>query len=227
MNASLKVAVIDRSGRALRPRTAYDKRRKRLIRQGRWQPYTPAQPVRDHVTAVRAATGMSVTQFAGCAGLDQTTVNKIFTSGQAAVTVAIAARILAVTPAVAPDTGLVDATGARRRLQGLTWAGYTAPVIAAAASLSTDTVSLIRNGGQPRILVATARQVTAVYEALLRRPMPRNDHPRGTGPARAVSLAAHRGWAPPWTWDDIDDPDATPKGLRPEDRFKPARDSRP
>jgi hypothetical protein len=201
----------------LRPGTVYAKRREHLISRGQWQPYTAAQPVRDHVTAVRAATGMSVTQFAARAGLDQTTVNKILTSGQATVTTVVAAKIRAVTPAAArPDAGLVDATGARRRLQGLTWAGYTAGDVAAVAGVTVHTVRGIRNGTRPRIFAGTDRKVTAAYDALLRRPRaPGTPAARKTA-AMARALAARHGWLSPWTWDDdnIDDPAATPQGRR-------------
>ena len=207
-----------RPRRSVSPRTAYEKRREYLISLGRWQPYTPAQPVRDHVAAVRTATGLSVTQFAAIAGLDQTTVNKIFATGQASVTTVVAAKILAVTVSTArPASGMVDATGARRRLQGPTWAGYTAPGIAAETGLVTDTVSLIRNGTQARILVVTSQRIDGAYRVLLRQPLPRDDPGHGLSCAQAMALAARRGWVSPWAWDDdIDDPAACPKGLRPE-----------
>lgn len=207
------------AGRTLPPRqirtparVAYEKRRRLLIAQGRWRPDETAGPLRDYISAVLDKTGMSITQFAACAGLSRPTVSAVLNSTDRVKT-ATAAKIRAVTPGSAPATGWVDSTGATRRLQALAYAGWSLKLIAADASVDEGWLRKIRAGRTSgRVQAAVARKIAGTFSRLLPLAPPQDTRCQRAAVTRAVSLAAAEGWVSGWAWDDIDDPAEKPKG---------------
>ena len=122
----------------------------------------------------------------------------------------VAAAILAVDPSLdnAAATARVDATGTRRRLQALVFAGWPLPIMQQRLGL----VRLDRVLAAGTVTAATARAVRAFYDTYW-------DHPPAVSTPqdrRAVTLARARaardGFLPALTWDDdtIDDPRTVP-----------------
>lgn len=195
--------------------SAYNARREREIAYGRWQPYVPAQPVREHIAMLRAQ-GIGLRTIAEVSGVDRKRLQAIVggrtergTPPQERVRPAIADAILAVRPSmdVLPGRTAVDASGTHRRIQALVAVGWSQSRIAArlgwtAANLST----LLR---RPRTIAATARAVRDLYEELWDQPPPENTPWDKTAAVRARRHAAKEGWLPPAAWDDdlIDLPD--------------------
>jgi len=103
----------------------------------------------------------------------------------------------------------VDATGTRRRLQGLMYIGVPLAYLAGRLGMSTE-------GLRPKmtryrkVTPATAAKVAALSRELHRR-LP----PEGTPQERRLADRTRRharrmGWVPVVAWDEIDNPDARP-----------------
>jgi hypothetical protein len=193
-------------------RIAYEKRRNLLKARGHWNPDEPAGPVRDYINAVLDETGMSITQFAACAGLHRTTVSAVLNSTER-VKAATVMKIRAVTPAAAPATGWIDATGATRRLQALAYAGWPLKLIASDTGTDLGWLRQIRAGRTSgRVQSAIARKIAIAYDRLLPLTPPQDGRYQQVAVTRARNLAAAEGWVSGWAWDDIDDPAETPRG---------------
>lgn len=106
-----------------------------------------------------------------------------------------------------------DATGSARRLQALSYMGWSPVTLSGRLPAGPRTVARIQLGLDARIPAALAAAVSALYDQLW-------DMPGGSElPART---AAERGWCPPLAWDDdnedshgIDDPAAVPADWKP------------
>lgn len=97
------------------------------------------------------------------------------------------------------------AIGSQRRVRALMRIGWSTNQIADRSGIGMGTVSRIANGTTPRLSRAVADAVAALFEELS----------LTHGPADVVARrAAARGWAPPLAWDDIDNPDEKPQGVR-------------
>lgn len=106
--------------------------------------------------------------------------------------------------------GIIDATGAMRRLQALTACGFTLPVLAAATCLTTETIGSLRSGRRHKVRISHNLSITAVYSRLWNAdPVAAGAHPEGA--AKARTHATKKGWAPPAVWDNIDDPNEQPE----------------
>lgn len=103
----------------------------------------------------------------------------------------------------------LDATGPRRRIQGLVWAGWTGRQLAGLSGLTEQAISRLALGVSTTVAPATARAVEDLYDQAWQGPA----HPSEWARRRAI----RSGWAPPLAWDDdiIDDPAARPEGIRP------------
>ncbi|WP_369068564.1 hypothetical protein [Kineococcus terrestris] len=115
--------------------------------------------------------------------------------------------VRAVLTAGAPTRGHLSRLGARRRMQALTWMGWSLQTLSQRTGLPVMTLSDVRgdNGRQlthPQIAAA----ITEAYLQL--------SHLDGGSPG-ARAYARRKSWAPPAAWDDesLDDPDAQPQGL--------------
>lgn len=194
----------------------YNTRRRRLIAYGRWRPWVDAAPVRDHVRAQMTA-GLGWQRIAGLAGVSTSTVsNLIYVKAGRSLTTRMrpttAARLLAVRAdldTLAPHA-LIDATGTRRRIQGLIWLGYTERRIS--TMLSPDRAQRLANDVlyAQRVTAATALAVRALSEQLEGKPAPAQTKGARIWVARSRASARREGWVPLAAWDAIDDPAAVP-----------------
>lgn len=178
----------------------YNRQRRRGLRNGTWEPLTPAEPVAQHLRELLAA-GWTGKQIATRAGIDENVIWGVRDGKRTrGVTAVIAAAILGVT-GPAPGRWLVPAVGTRRRIQALGAIGYTRPelaqLIGTTKQVLDDWVTL------DRVTATTRDRVTAIYDQLSHQPGTSN---------RARSRAKKLGYAPPMAWEgvDIDDPAAEP-----------------
>ena len=108
----------------------------------------------------------------------------------------------------------VPAIGAQRRIRALMRLGWTSTDIAQAAGChERNYVLRILNGqkGKPTTWLErkTDKAIRDVYERLsMRLPDPAPHR------ARTRALAERRGYPPPLAWDDIDNPDEEPSGMK-------------
>jgi len=111
--------------------------------------------------------------------------------------------ILTAAPAYTP-------VGIQRRLRALAALGWCAPEIAAAAGVHREPLVRIRRGKFPPVVVKSrfAIAVCRAYDTLHMHPAPSNRHS-----LRTRRMAARLGWAPPFAYDDIDNPNEEPQGV--------------
>lgn len=105
----------------------------------------------------------------------------------------------------------IPALGYQRRIQALARMGWSFQDIADEAGWGhRNRVRYIVVGqkGKPTRYLerATAKTIGEVFERLCMKV------PDGPYAGRTRTWAASKGWAPPLAWDDIDDPDARPRG---------------
>lgn len=200
----------------LAAKARWARRRRRLIGYGQWQPFTDAEPVRQHVLAIRA-TGMGLHTIAKNTGITVATMDHLIYGNSpyppaARIRTESARTLLAYWPTLNDYDGgsVIDATGTRRRLQALAAIGW--PVASLHQHIDFVTVSTLeRLRFKKQVTARVARAVRDLYKWASTGQA--EDH--GVTPwiaARGRGQAARRNWTPPSTWDDdlIDDPDATP-----------------
>lgn len=196
------------------------RRRRLAISTGVWQPFVDAQPVREHVQAIRAA-GMSLADLAAATGVGRGGLDHLLW-GKPCDGLPPAARIRTETadallnywPRLDDYTAAdahVDATGTRRRLRALAATGWTWHAIAERAGIPQSTVE--RASRRAMVTAATARAIRDLYDTVGGPPAERH----GITPwiaARTRRRATAAGWPPPAAWDDdhIDDPAAQADG---------------
>ena len=103
--------------------------------------------------------------------------------------------------------------GIIRRLQALRALGYTRQQLADTLRCNPQTIRhLTQHGKRPtqRITLATLNH----YERLAHQEPPATTTEQRRGRAQARAFALTEGWAPPMAWDNIDDPNAEPTGIR-------------
>jgi transcriptional regulator len=196
---------------------SYRDAREYAIRRGQWQPWTDAEPVRQHVRNLQAC-GLGTRRIAALAGIDRKRLQGVMvgrpergTGPQEKVRPALAAAVLAVEPTF-DNLGsaiVVDSTGTIRRLRALVAAGWPQQHLAVALGMTPGNFgATIR---RDRTIVRTARAVRALYDAYWRAD-PIEHGATQAGVTRARRHAAANGWAPAGAWDDdaIDDPAAVP-----------------
>lgn len=192
-------------------------RRARLRAYGRWQPFTDADPVRQHLEALSRA-GIGWKRAAELAGTSSSVVSRLLFGGPGdrpppqRVRPDTATAILAV-PITAASLGggsLVPAAGTRRRLQALVAIGWSQSQLASRLGVLPSNFSAVL--ARERVTAATARAVKSLYDQLWDRPPAEADHRSRIAAARARRRAQARGWPPPAAWDDqaIDNPAAAP-----------------
>lgn len=108
----------------------------------------------------------------------------------------------------------VDATGTRRRIQALGALGHTFATISEESGVVKTQVARIARGSaradEPKVAQSTADKIRGAYDRLS---MVLGDS------VVTRSRAARKGWVPPLAWTDelIDDPAASPAGVREKD----------
>jgi hypothetical protein len=194
-------------------KAAHKRHRTRMIAYGRWSPFVDAEPVRQHVAALRAA-GIGIDQIPVLAGLDRRCITRL--PRTRSLRADTAAKILAVRPD--PDLraggARIDATGTRRRLQALQVLGWSQRRLAELLGTQQVVVGKVARGQSEFVRVATARRVRDLYERIWDQQPPASTKRERQSATNARRAAAARGWAPPMAWDDdtIDDPKAKPEG---------------
>ncbi|SEN87898.1 hypothetical protein [Nonomuraea pusilla] len=193
----------------------YNKQRLAAIARGEWQPWADIGEVRQHVKALRQA-GLSFDLIADLAGVDRRNVELSLSPDRKRVRTSFAEKVLAVTVDLdqMPDWAKVDATGTRRRLQALMYAGWSANTLADMVGLERLAIRKLMD--RPRVRVFTARAVRKVFADLCNRMPPCEARYERASVTRAQRHARAQGWAPAMAWDDIDDPREKPKGIRRE-----------
>jgi hypothetical protein len=210
---------------APRSRREYARWRARQIAYGRWEPWLPAAPVREHVQALRGS-GASARAIGRAACVSPMTVHRLL-NGESAQGCAAAhrmrareaRRLLAVTPRAATRAAArLDAAGSRRRLQALTAVGYSSTALAGHAGIAARTVGDLVNGHTRTVSPALHRTVAALYDELWDQPPP-----EGTGAQRrAAAMARNRGAANSWpTPMGLDDEQIDDSSYRPRARWRP------
>ncbi|WP_165069718.1 hypothetical protein [Marisediminicola senii] len=117
-------------------------------------------------------------------------------------------------PAPAPRPAapivLVAARAASRRLQALTWMGYTPHELAQHTNFNVDAIWWLLIDPPAGIQYRTDQTITDVFNRLKLQPRsPAGGTPLARGHHRARALAEHHNWIGPFSWDDIDG-DPTP-----------------
>lgn len=141
------------------------------------------------------AAGLGQRRIAQLAGVAASSVRGI--PDREWVTTALARKILAVRPdsQIALDKSLVDATGSRRRLQGLVAAGYSQAALARELNTTETRVQFVVNGKIDRLTADMRRRIIELADRLC--------HIPGSS-VRAKNKAKKMGWVPLLAWDDID-----------------------
>lgn len=184
---------------------AYARRRRAALARGTWEPPVPAHTVTDHIRDLRAR-GMSVAAIATAAGLANSTVAPLaypdtHSARRRTVSPHTARALLAVHPDQSPPWAHIPNVGTRRRIEALQWMGWPLSEIAARLGVTTASVSATKR--QPRVTVAKADRIDAVYRQLA----------MSIGPdLKTRTWARKSGYVSPLAWDDIDDPAERPQG---------------
>lgn len=192
----------------------YQRSRHRKQGYGTWQPLIDAEPVRQHLLNLNAA-GMSYKVIAAQLGRSTACVTRFIYDlsptqpRKKRTRPELAAEILAVT-ASDLTPGMIDATGARRRIQALAANGW--PLISLGPHIGVSPATVGRIARQRYVFRPTARAVAECYEQLRgQRP---EDHGITAGSVlKTRNRAVREGWRDPVWWDDmghIDDPDFDP-----------------
>ncbi|WP_030917445.1 hypothetical protein [Streptomyces sp. NRRL B-24720] len=203
---------------AVRDATArWMRRRRRLIGYGQWKPFVDAEPVRQHVLAIRDA-GMSLKNLTAVTGVSSSTLDHLVygaTGYPPAVRIRTesATALLAYWPTLDDyiDGAVIDATGTRRRLQALGATGWPATAIRQRINfVNVKTIENARHNQQ--VTARLARAVRDLYESACGS----KAETHGVTPwlaTRCRNQAARSGWLGPEVWDDdtIDDPTAAPE----------------
>lgn len=191
--------------------------RTRMIAYGTWQPYVDAEPARQHVRLL-GSHGVGWKRAANLAGISSGAMSKLLYGGPGGrppsrrIRPETAAAILAVRPDLAAlgSGSAVDATGTRRRLQGLVAIGWAQARLASRLGMLPSNFGDVMN--REHVTAATARAVADLYDELWDKPPAGDGHREKISASRARNYARKHGWPVPAAWDDdaIDDPDAMP-----------------
>lgn len=196
-------------------RRRYQKRLEGDIANGRRRRVDPAV-ARRHVERLLAA-GFTVKEVKDRAGVSPRTVYNLLNGRTGSVTAGTMRRLLSVpqpTPDErhVPERGYMPRFGAERRIRALVAIGHTLTELSRRTGFTRSNLCGLAHGGyrdRPNVMLqaTTWRRIAAVYDELHMTP--------GTGryAKTARTIARRNGWAPPMSWDDIDDPDEVPKGL--------------
>lgn len=101
----------------------------------------------------------------------------------------------------------LPAIGTQRRIRALMALGYSLPTLAGELGIAVGNLS--KKFHQPNVNRDTYERVAELYERLAMKPPP-----TGWQADRTRGIGSRRGWPTPLCWEDIDDPDEKPNGLR-------------
>lgn len=194
---------------------AYSLRRYRRIGYGTWNPLVDAEPVREHIAALRAV-GHSLPKIQKSANVSSATIARLLydcsphNPRAQRIRPEVAQRILALPIVPAPITPMtvVDATGTRRRIQALVAMGWPYTLLGPHLGFHPRRLTELARG--ERVLASTARRIADAYRTV------QTWDPADYGvplPARTMArnIAAREGWHGPLAWADIDNPACRPE----------------
>lgn len=191
--------------------------RSRMIAYGTWQPFTDAEPARQHVRLL-GSHGVGWKRAANLAGISTGGMDKLMHGGPGdrppcrRIRPQTAAAILAVRPDLAAlgSGSAVDAAGTRRRLQALVAIGWSQQRLAPRLGMLPSNFGDLMT--RDRVTASTARAVAELYDELWDKPPREAGHREKISASRARNYARARSWPVPAAWDDdaIDHPDAGP-----------------
>lgn len=192
--------------------TIYDRDRLRQHAYGRWDNYVDADPVRDHVNALRDA-GMGYKRIGQIAGVSGSTMTKLLFGHYAPgpggrngrgellrgpakrVRKDTAEKILAVQLELA-SKAIIDGADTARRLQALMSIGWSAAKLGHRLGILPSNMTPLLWGQRP-VTVETAKAVHALYVELADTAPPESEHRDKIAAARARNYARTNGWVPP------------------------------
>ncbi|PJN00837.1 hypothetical protein CG740_23320 [Streptomyces sp. CB01201] len=194
---------------------AYDLRRYRKIGYGTWKPLVDAEPVRQHIAALRAA-GHSLPRIQKTAQVSAATIARILYDSPPRnpraqrIRTEVAQRILAlpIEPAPITPTTVIDATGTRRRIQALVTIGWPYTLLGPHLGFHPRRLTELARG--ERVLASTARRIADAYRTVQTWDPAQHGVPLAAR-TMARNLAAREGWHGPLAWEDIDDPSCRPE----------------
>ena len=164
------------------------------------------EPVIAHIENL-IKSGWTLDAIEKASGVDRRGMYRIRRRLQKSVNHDTARRLLALQSGGTPY--LVDAVGARRRVQALAAIGWSLASQAEAVGLSHTAAEEIASGLRTSVMHSTHEAIRTLYQ----------DRSKKAGPSGWVrAFAARRGWHGPLAWDDIDDPNAQPEISEP---YKP------
>ncbi len=182
----------------------YTSTRQKLLQQGKWESAVSTSAVLAHIRHL-TANGLDYKQISDRAGIDRASLDAIV-KGRTHTTLAVTGlAILGVSlPPMRSRRGFVDATGTRRRLQALAFAGWTAARVGQRLGVIQRNISRVRHGDIRRVRATFAAAVGQLYDAEAAR--------TALVPRAERELPASKAWLPArmWTAETIDDPQADP-----------------
>ncbi|MGW1949126.1 hypothetical protein ACWCRC_32985 [Streptomyces sp. NPDC001940] len=192
------------------------RRRRRLIGYGQWHPFTEAEPVRQHVLAIKAS-GMGlrcVSKLTGVSigSLEHLLYGKNDLPPAVKIRTESAEALLDFWPTLDDyeDRVHIDGTGTRRRIQALAMAGWPSVAIRdQLGDVATGTIEKLRS--RTTVTARLARAVRDFYNQV----STKTAEEFGVTPwiaNRTRGYAARHNWVMAAAWDDdtIDDPQAKP-----------------
>lgn len=193
------------------------RRRRRLIGYGQWNPWHDVEPVRVYVQELMAA-GLSLPAISARTGVKIGVFQALlYGNKRRALSEKIrtehAEAILAFRPTLDdwPDDASVDATGSKRRLQALAVRGFPTTRVAAFIGTHERNFHRVMRRASKTTSAATARLIRDAYDNLWDRDPAELGIPEPFA-RRTRDAAERQGWDGPLAWDDetIDDPKAKP-----------------
>ncbi|MFE4671054.1 hypothetical protein [Streptomyces sp. NPDC056723] len=192
------------------------RRRRRLIGYGQWRPFTEAEPVRQHVLAIKTS-GMGLRCLSKLTGvsigsLEHLLYGKDEHPPAVKIRTENAEALLDFWPTLDDyeDRVHIDGTGTRRRIQALAMAGWPSAAIREhLGDVATGTVEKLRT--RTKVTARLARAVRDFYNQV----STKTAEEFGVTPwiaNRTRTYAARHNWVMAAAWDDdtIDDPNAAP-----------------
>lgn len=191
--------------------THYESQRRKQIAYGRWEAYVDAQPVREHVRALREA-GVGKRRMTELSGVSKNVVARLVNGRPdrpvKRVTQETSDKLMSIPLPQIPwsvhaDGAQIPAVGSIRRMQALVAAGYTVQFLAGRLTGWDTDVHRLINEEQKLITSARARRIAELFSELQLQPGDSD---------RARQYGAARRWVLPMEWDEetIDDPTAEP-----------------
>lgn len=187
-------------------RRAYNRLRKKRRGMGQ-RLYVDAGPTRAAIRDLNAR-GVNIPDIARSIGVSPSTLVRCINGGAKVH----ATTHAAVTSMLRVDQRLVPSAGTYRRLEALACLGYSAKFVCARAGLHPSTFTQGKYRDSTRVRASHAEAIARVFDELWGRP-PAAFGITANTVAIVKGVARREGYTPGLAWDDIDDPNETPKGV--------------